>query len=278
MGRWRLVLWFWALPLASWGQLEATITQPLIIDCVSPQLPIANSDSVKQRVALDSISPLLVGRWKLIREASGWSSPKTPNWLAELLIDQQGQCVVLIDGNWVSSFRLTLSMKWGRVLFASSEHKGAHFLGFTNPDPRRPARKRRLGRIDRCGSYLFVSDNAADGRSHTYERVATTEPDITSLTPTVCRDSLSLHSSVMRVNGRVQYRADLHAYIIDYLPGSGSAKHQIGILCNWPQAKEYVGKTVAYSGNYYHRPGELEHPTKEEVIYYLRITGFHPVD
>jgi hypothetical protein len=262
----------------SCGQSSITTTQP-IVDCIPQPLAIANTDSIRQQIALDSISTLVVGHWRLVRVESGWSAPKTPNGLAELLIDKEGECVVLMDGNWVSSFRLTLSMQWGRVLFASSEHKGAHYLGFTDSAAKHSTRKRpHLGRIGLCGPYLFVSNNMADGQSHTYERATTIEPNIASLTPIVCRDSLSLHSEVQRVKGKVEYRNDLQAYVIDYALEDLPTTHLVGIVCNWPQAKQYIGKTVAFSGKYFQVPKQTNKTKKQETVYYLRITGFHPVE
>lgn len=235
-------------------------------DCAFSRFPVLETDSTRQRIILDSAAALLVGRWKLVQTESGWSAPRSPGWLAELAIDKQGECVVRIDGNWVSSFNLTPFVRWGFLYFSLNHLKGSLFFHTSRPV---------TGRFGFCESKMIMSDNRADGELFRYERITTNEPDIASLTPTVCRDSLSLFAEVGRVKGRVEFREELKAYVIRYSAEAGT--DWVGIICNWPQGKEYTGQMLVFSGKYY-TPVKIGKTNEKELIYYLRITGFHPLE
>jgi hypothetical protein len=271
-------LWLLIVPTICWGQASKDSKEPEI-DCLSSVLPITDTDLTSQKAALDSIATLLVGRWKLIKVESGWSGPKTPNWLSELIVDRKGQCVVRVDGNWVSGFQLTLTIERGWFFFTINQHKGSHFLIAPAPISDHYGRKRNnRGRLKLCESLLSLSDNSADGQLYLYERLTHREPNIASLTPISCQDSLSQVEQVQRVKGRVLFRDDLQAYIIDYALADSPFTHLIGIICNWPQAKDYINKTVSYSGKYFGLPDRPKVSGKQEIVYYLRITGFHPIE
>ncbi len=272
------LLWLLIVSTFSWGQASTGSKEP-DIDCISSAMPIADTNFISQKVASDSIAALLVGRWKLIRVESGWSAPKTPNWLSELIVDREGQCIVRVDGNWVSSFRLTLTMQWGWFYFAIDQHKGDRFLIASTPSLDSYGRKRNSrGRLKLCESILSLSDNRADGQRYLYERLTRQEPDIASLTPVACRDSLSQVEQVQRVKGTVMFRDDLQAYVIDYVSVDSPSTHLIGIICNWPQAKEYTNRIVNYSGKYFDLPTKNTIDGEQGKVYYLRITGFHQIE
>lgn len=277
----KYVVLLWLLivvPIICWGQASTSLKEREV-DCLSSALPIAHTDLISQKAALDSIAALLVGRWKLIKVEDGWSGTKTPNWLSELIVDRKGQCIVRVDGNWISGFQLTLITERGWFFFTIDRHKGARFLITPTSSLDHYERKSNSqGRIKLCESILSLSDNRADGQLYLYERLTHQEPSISSLTPIACRDSLSQVEQVQRVKGTVLFRDDLQAYVIDYSLRDSPFTHLIGIICNWPQAKEYVNKTVSYSGKYFDLPVKNKIDGGQEKVYYLRITRFHPVE
>lgn len=262
------------VPAISRGQ-GSTIPQGAQLDCPNTALPVAAADSSRQKAALDSMATLLVGHWKLTKLDSDWSPIQRPNWFSELVINREGQCVVRLEGNWVSSFQLTLSLERGWIYFTISQLKGARFwlssIANSGQRSHNPTKPNKRGRLSVCESALFLA-------GYQYERLANQDRMTASLTPIACQDSLSEVKQVQRVKGRVQFRDDLQAYVLDYALDNQFATHVIGLICNWPQAKDYIGQMVSFSGKYFGLPKPVPVSSQPESVYYLRITGFHPLE
>lgn len=87
-----------------------------------------------------------------------------------------------------------------------------------------------------------------------------------------CQDSTYFVRRVENWKGGVEYRKDLKTYVISYgIPNTWDSQYT-GIICNWPQAEKWLGRSVTFSGRYYRAPG-VTIRYGGETIYYLYITA-----
>lgn len=87
-----------------------------------------------------------------------------------------------------------------------------------------------------------------------------------------CRDfshyAMERHQGV----GHVSYRGDLQAYVITYGEPNTFDTVRTGLICNLANAKDWLGKTVTFSGCYFHARGLMPQHAGEH-IYYLYVTA-----
>lgn len=90
-----------------------------------------------------------------------------------------------------------------------------------------------------------------------------------------CQDSSSFVGQVHNLKGIVGHRQDLGSYTISYaLPDAIDSQYTF-ILCNWPQAANWLGRSVTFSGRRYLARGIL--PTHGgETTLYLYLTAVRP--
>jgi len=87
-----------------------------------------------------------------------------------------------------------------------------------------------------------------------------------------CRDSSHYAMERHQGVGYVRYRGDLQAYVITYGEPNTFDTVRTGIICNLSNARDWVGKTVTFSGRYFHSRGLMPQHGGEH-IYYLYVTA-----
>lgn len=86
-----------------------------------------------------------------------------------------------------------------------------------------------------------------------------------------CRDSSQFAMERHQQVGHVSYRGDLQAYVIIYGEPNTFDTVRTGLICNLANARELLGKTVTFSGRYFHTRGLVPQHAGEH-IYYLYVT------
>lgn len=224
-----------------------------------------DSMSVQHQKDIDSVANLLTGRWRLVRVSSGWTRPRDVAGHTIMTVDQQQRVTVRNDGNWVSSFRFVIRKRWREYVFIRDQLKRSPFLGMSAQD---------IGGLRLYGDTLLLFDRRADSGAYTFKRVLDTVL-LPQLSPTACADSMSLVHQCQRVKGVVSFRPDLQAHVMTYTISDSTKQTWVGIFCNWPQAGEYIGRMLTFSGKFY-QVTKPKTGLKNETVYYLRLTGLHP--
>jgi hypothetical protein len=151
-----------ALPICCSGQPQASTMEQPIIDCASKRVHISDTSFVRQQVVLDSIAKQLVGCWQLTVISRHPVAPYTPNWSAELRINQQKQAEIYVNDKWETTCQLTLSLRWGYFYFDTSDPKGRSFFHLSS---------RGVGGFRLCGQNLFIHNNHDDGYAFLLKRI-----------------------------------------------------------------------------------------------------------
>lgn len=130
-GWWKLVILL-LVPFYSGGQTLRLSSLPYRI-CGFKPVYVAEKDSLRKQIVLDSISVLLPGRWQLVEAGAGacFTLPYAPDQYTEMILDGQGYGVVYQGGKLLTSFQLQLSFYQGLVHFIMEEtRKPAYFQFF----------------------------------------------------------------------------------------------------------------------------------------------------
>ncbi|WP_461094507.1 hypothetical protein [Spirosoma gilvum] len=86
-----------------------------------------------------------------------------------------------------------------------------------------------------------------------------------------CRDSSQFAMERHQQVGHVSYRGELQAYVISYGEPNTFDTVRTGLICNLANARQWLGKTVTFSGRYFHARGLVPQHAGEH-IYYLYVT------
>lgn len=87
-----------------------------------------------------------------------------------------------------------------------------------------------------------------------------------------CRDSSYFAMERHQQVGHVSYRGDLQSYVITYGEPNTFDTVRTGVLCTLANAKDWVGKTVTFSGRYFQVRGLMPQHAGEHM-YYLYVTA-----
>ena len=140
----------------------------------SPRLPVIYpDDSVAIRASVDSLTPLVAGRWALIEIENGWGPNHVPARAVELVLDQDGHGTIYENGVWSAVFTLKLTRLWGLILFSIDE-PGKPFFNFQFTKRSRGDVHRGHIRFDK--QRLIISNGYADGTAYAFRRMPDPQP------------------------------------------------------------------------------------------------------
>ena len=130
-----------------------------------------------------------------------------------------------------------------------------------------------------CGSLRLTSLFAQQGHIPGITDI-TSVTTLSNLNPTEfrlfvqkgCRDLSHFAMEQLYQVGQLSYRGDLQAYVITYGEPNTFDTVRTGLICNLVSAREWVGKTVTFSGRYFHASG-LRPQHAGEHLYYLYVTA-----
>lgn len=145
----------WSLAQVIPGSTDPTVECPFV------KLSVG-LDSTGLRLAMDSISKVLSGQWKLVEVAGGWHTARKPSKVVKMLLDSQGRGMIYEEGQRVSTYQLTLNEFYRYMRFSIIEKEGT-FFDFS-PKSR--------GYLRLCQQTLILRVNAAEGEAYVFERVS----------------------------------------------------------------------------------------------------------
>ncbi|SFE29871.1 hypothetical protein [Spirosoma endophyticum] len=87
-----------------------------------------------------------------------------------------------------------------------------------------------------------------------------------------CQDSSHFAMERHEWVGQVHYRGDLQAYVIVYGEPNTFDTERTGVVCNLANAKDWLVKTVTFSGRYFHASG-IKPQHGGDHNYYLYVTA-----
>lgn len=129
--------------------------------CHPPRLPLAlDSLPMQRRLALDSVTRLAVGRWRLTEIKGGWSGGSKSSTLIELQLTKQLEGVIIENGGKPSKCRFTLSTRYGYIR-TTIDGPGASFFNLS------PKVK---GSFRVCDQELIISQHLGDGLAFHFRR------------------------------------------------------------------------------------------------------------
>ncbi|AUD04157.1 ATP-grasp domain-containing protein [Spirosoma pollinicola] len=146
----------------SWAQSERP-TQSDVWHLCPPPTYSPFSDTLARRATLDSMTIRMAGRWKLIEIGDGWTSPKQPAKLVEVLFDRQGKGIIFEENKRVSHCQLTLHRSYNQIFF-KIDQLGQSIFHF-------PTLSNQGGRIHACEQNLVIGDGKMDGTAFAFRRV-----------------------------------------------------------------------------------------------------------
>lgn len=128
---WCAVIYLIGLPVLSWGQKLRLAPLPYKI-CPYEPLFVRETDSLRKRAILDSISILVPGRWQLVEAGAGacFTPPYAPDEYTEMILDSHGHGVVYQGDKLLTTFQLQLGFYWNGVRFLMDETRNPSFFQF----------------------------------------------------------------------------------------------------------------------------------------------------
>lgn len=124
--------------------------------------PITYSDTLTQRVAVDSMMNLLIGEWELIEVARGWSKNFKPSVFSKIIFSKTGYTEYWEDEVIVSSCYVDIVLRLGYFRYKIRQLQGKKFIRLT---------PKSLGNLVLCERRLIISNSKGDGESLMFKRL-----------------------------------------------------------------------------------------------------------
>lgn len=130
--------------------------------CRPPRLSLAlDSLPTQRRLALDSVTRLAVGRWRLTEIRGGWSGVSKPVTATELQLNEQLEGMLFEGGNQSLKCKFTLSTRYGYVR-TTIDGRGASFFNLSS---------KVKGSFRVCDQELIISQYLGDGLAFCFRRI-----------------------------------------------------------------------------------------------------------
>ena len=181
----QLTLLLLLITVHSWGQSIGQSAPLYYKDCSPERLThVPQEDTVRQCAIIDSVSKLMAGRWELAEEGAGACvvSAHAPAHTTHIILNQQGEGKLLVNGSPEARFQLLLSYYWSNVHFAMVQNGFTNYFRFLPPlPPNYRKRPRPEGVPDMAGYYrnvlrvceeTLVLSGPVTGLSYVFRRVA----------------------------------------------------------------------------------------------------------